>query len=168
MNTVSDLSWEPSMLIADGIYSIVYWHSLVVIDTKHVFQVKSNWHLQFDTNRWILLPSTAMLEDICEFIRLVVSAQKESNLAKLSDFFAKVRSPSVRVKVFLKLQCLSGLWRVKPSTTSYLYHLSSPIHSCAQNLFYHQRQVSQCNNGITISTHTILYPTWNATLPSHF
>ena len=90
------------MLIADGIFYIVRCYFSVVINAD-MFPVQSHWHLQFDANRWILLPSTAALEDTREFIRSVISARNESVPAKIPDFYAKVSSLSVAVGVSLKL-----------------------------------------------------------------
>jgi len=66
--------------------------------------VKSDWHLQFDADRWILLPSTVVLEDIRDFVRSVLSARNEYAPAKIPDFYARVSSPPVAVSVILKLQ----------------------------------------------------------------
>ena len=68
-----------------------------------MFPVQSHWHLQFDADRWILLPSTVVLENIRDFVRSVISARNESAPAKIPDFYANVRSPSVAVSIFLKL-----------------------------------------------------------------
>jgi hypothetical protein len=77
-----------SMLIADEIYSIVR----VLVGC---YILKSDWHAQFDANRWILLPSTAVLEDVRDFIQSVISARKEPSQAEISTFHSKVSSPSI-------------------------------------------------------------------------
>jgi len=49
------------------------------VDTQqNIFFLKSDWHHQFDANRWILLPSTEVLEDTRDFVRSVISARQES------------------------------------------------------------------------------------------
>jgi hypothetical protein len=56
----------------------------------------SNWHTQFDADsRWILLPSTAVLEDLRDFIQSVISARKEPSQAAIPTFHSKVSSPSL-------------------------------------------------------------------------
>ena len=65
--------------------------------------MKSDWHLQFNADRWILLPSAVVLEDIHDFVRSVISARNESAPTKIPDFYARVSSPSVAVSIFLKL-----------------------------------------------------------------
>jgi hypothetical protein len=55
-----------------------------------MFLVRSDWHTQFDANRWILLPSTAELEDVRNFVQSVIAARKESVPAEIPDFYSKV------------------------------------------------------------------------------
>jgi hypothetical protein len=69
----------------------------------YLFLVKSDWHAQFDANRWILLPSTAVLEDVRDFIQSVISARKEPSQGVIPTFNSKVSASSVGVNVFLSM-----------------------------------------------------------------
>ena len=69
--------------------------------------MQSNWHHQFDANKWLLLPSIAVLEDVRDFIGSVISARTESAPSNIPDFYSKVCSPAAGVKVFLKVSTVA-------------------------------------------------------------
>ena len=60
------------------------------------FPVKADWHIQFDTAMWILLPATSVLEDIRRFIQSVISARKDP-AAVMPAFYSKVSPPFARI-----------------------------------------------------------------------
>ena len=94
MSIALDSTWGPFMLTVDIIFSTV--RCLICSKPKRLqpsFPVKADWHQAFDNDKWILLPSTTVLEDIREFIQSVICVRKQSAPREIPNFKAKVSSP---------------------------------------------------------------------------
>lgn len=91
MNTVLGWIGERSMLIA-GETSFIVRDLVFVIDNycSRSYVVTADWHIKFDARKWLLLPDTAVLEDVRDFVKAVAAARKDSSLGPIPTFQSKV------------------------------------------------------------------------------
>jgi hypothetical protein len=69
----------------------------------HTFAlVKSDWHNQFDASKWLLLPNTAVLEDVGDFVQSTIAVRKDSTGPRIQTIRSKVGYPSVCNRFWLK------------------------------------------------------------------
>lgn len=80
--------------------------SFHVDSRQNLVYLKSDWHIQFDANEWILLPSIPVLEDVRDFLRSVISARKEPAGAEIPAFHSKWDLYSKTQYTFIPLQMI--------------------------------------------------------------
>ncbi|KAM6489220.1 hypothetical protein JOM56_015390 [Amanita muscaria] len=83
---------------------------------RNLFYLKSDWHIQFDADNWILLPSFAVLEAVRDFIQTVISARRRSAQAEIPSFFTKWNLENKSKYTFIPLSSImrDPFMRLKP------------------------------------------------------
>jgi hypothetical protein len=65
------------------------WRTFHVDSRRNLFYLTADWHIKFDARKWLLLPDTAVLEDVRDFVKAVAAARKDSSLGPIPTFQSK-------------------------------------------------------------------------------